>query len=273
MLGNSKSAGSLVLAIVLVFLPALVRSAAPGQSQTSAAPAQPNFDAASLKERDPRVPLGLVGIQKLPGRLISRCATLKSLLFYAYDLNLSSRIEGLPTWANTPCADGLSADTYEFQATMRVDAPDADTRQMMQSFLRDRFKLRIHWENRVGPVFALTVAPEGFKMKPSDPQKESSSFPQCPADDPGCRRFGGGSGPISELASLLGFALGRPVIDKTGLKGTYPLDLRWAGDNSPNSSLPPLPTALREAFGLVLKSEKGSVRAIIVDHAERPSPN
>jgi uncharacterized protein (TIGR03435 family) len=82
-----------------------------------------------------------------------------------------------------------------------------------------------------------------------------------------------GSASLSEFTGRLGGLVGRPVIDKTGLTGTYYLDLKWAGETSPASSLPSLPTALKEAFGLELKPETGPVDVLVIDHAEKPSPN
>jgi hypothetical protein len=65
---------------------------------------------------------------------------------------------------------------------------------------------------------------------------------------------------------------GRPVIDKTGLPGTYYFDVKYAGDNSPNSSLPSLEGALKEQFGLELKAETGPVEVLVIDRAEKPTP-
>jgi uncharacterized protein (TIGR03435 family) len=246
-----------------------------GRSSASASQIQPaplSFDVASIKARDPQIPLGLVGLQRLPGRLTSRCVSLKSLVFYAYGLTLSSPIGGLPGWADAPCIDGTASDTYEVQATMPPDTTDAQAREMMQTLLADRFKLTVHRETRDLPVFALVIAQGGFKLKPSDPKDDPPGFIQCPPDDPQCRVFGGGSGPISDLAGLVSLSVGRPVVDKTGLSGTYRLDLRWAGD-ALNSSLPSLPTALRETFGLELKPDTGPVQVLVIDHAEKPSAN
>src|ERR1044072_6180545 len=78
------------------------------------APARPRFEVVSLKERDRNIPLGLVGMQATPGRLINRCATLTSLVYYAFRITSTTPIEGLPGWANTPCSDGETANTYEF---------------------------------------------------------------------------------------------------------------------------------------------------------------
>jgi uncharacterized protein (TIGR03435 family) len=84
--------------------------------------------------------------------------------------------------------------------------------------------------------------------------------------------FWRGLGSDFDLTGLLSVNVGRPVVDKTGLTGTYRLDLRWAGD-SPNSSLPSLPTALRETFGLELKPDTGPVQVLVIDHAEKPFAN
>jgi uncharacterized protein (TIGR03435 family) len=231
-----------------------------------------SFEVASIKARDPQVPLGLVGLERTPGRLTSRCASLKSLLFYAYSLTLSSPIERLPSWGDAPCISGNASDTYEIQAMMPPDTTDAQAREMMQTLLADRFRLIVHWETRNLPIFSLVVAPGGFKLKLSDPKDDPPGFVQCPPDDPGCRSLGGGSGPISGLAGLLSLNVGRPVVDKTGLTGTYLLDLRWAS-NSPSSSLPSLPTALKETFGLELKPDTGPVQVLVIDQAEKPSAN
>ena len=241
------------------------------QTQSQSPPL--SFDAASIKERDIRVPFLTGAIQLSPGRLVSRCATLNSLIFFAYRLTLSTPINGLPDWADTPCNETSSANTYEVQATMPPDTTDAQARQMMQTLLADRFKLVVHWEARNLPIFSLVIAQGGFKLKPSDPKDDQPGSIQCPPDDRNCRLFGGGSGPISSLVGLLSLSVGRPVVDKTGLVGTYRLDLRWAGDSSPNSPLPSLPTALTETFGLELKPDTGPVQVLVIDHAEKPSAN
>ena len=82
-----------------------------------------------------------------------------------------------------------------------------------------------------------------------------------------------GSSSMAQVADALGFELGRPVIDKTGLRETYYLDLTWAGNTAPDSPLPSLPAMLREQFGLELKPDKGPVEVLVIDRAQRPTPN
>ena len=73
---------------------------------------------------------------------------------------------------------------------------------------------------------------------------------------------------------MLTGSLGRPVIDKTGLAGTYYFGaLKWAGDDSPGSSLPSLFGLLRDEFGLEVKAEPGPVPVLVIDHAEKPVAN
>jgi uncharacterized protein (TIGR03435 family) len=242
---------------------------------TVQAQSQRRFEVASLKERDGTVPFFTGAMQRSPGRLISRCATLASLVFYAFRLTLSTPVEGLPGWASTPCSDAHTTDTYEFQATMPVETSEADVRLMLQAFLIDRFTLAFHWETRTLPVLALVVAPGGFKVKPTDPKDDPPRAPGsigCPREDPTCHVIPMGSSSMKQVAEMLSSDVGRPIIDKTGLRETYYVDLKWAGD-APDSPLPSLPAVLREQFGLELKSETGPVEVLVIDRAERPTPN
>jgi len=242
---------------------------------TVQAQSQPRFEVASLKERDRTVPFGTPALQRSPGRLISRCATLTSLVFYAFRRTLSTPVEGLPSWAETPCSESHTADTYEFQATMPPETTDADLRLMLQAFVIERFKLAFHWETRTLPVLALVVAPGGFKVKPSDPKNDpprARGSVGCPREDPDCDFLALGSASMTQIGEMLSLKVGRTVIDKTGLRETYYFDLTWAGD-TPGSPLPSLPAALREQFGLELRSETGPVEVLVVDRAERPTPN
>ncbi len=126
------------------------------------------------------------------------------------------------------------------------------------------------------PIYTLVVLPSGFKLKPSDPRNDPPRAPHSiggPADDRGCHIVVARSVPVSDFAGMLSGIVDRPVIDKTGFTGTYYMDLKWAGDASLGSPLPSLPPALKETFGLELKSEKGVVAVFVIDHVEKPSPN
>ena len=86
---------------------------------------------------------------------------------------------------------------------------------------------------------------------------------------------------MSTFIGQLGYAVGRDVIDKTGLTGKYDLELKWTPDDHPGSETgltdqdasPNLFTALQEQLGLRLESSKGPVQTLIIDRAEMPSAN
>jgi uncharacterized protein (TIGR03435 family) len=256
--------------------PATSQSTTQGQQTpaTSQAPSTLAFDAASLKPRDGSEPVGIIGMQTLPGRLVELCASLNDLVWYAYHITWV-RPEGLPEWARKQCSAGSPEYTYDFQATMPAGTTTDQARQMLQNFLADRFKLAAHWEKKDVPTYALVVGPGGFKLKPLDHASGPPPTAQftCPPEDPACHRMLMTSMGAGQLAAVLSNSIGRPVIDKTGLKDAYVFDLRWAGDAAPDSPLPSLPAALRESFGLELKSETAPADVLVIDHAEKPTPN
>jgi uncharacterized protein (TIGR03435 family) len=91
--------------------------------------------------------------------------------------------------------------------------------------------------------------------------------------------------PIASFVNLLSFQLGRTVIDKTGLTGSYDFVLQWTLEENgsfksidgatptPESSGPSIFTAIQEQLGLKLESQKGLGEVLVVDHAEKPSEN
>jgi uncharacterized protein (TIGR03435 family) len=76
-----------------------------------------------------------------------------------------------------------------------------------------------------------------------------------------------------------------PVIDETGIKGSFDFSMDWAPDDrSPGKpegepsvatapSGPSFFAAIREQLGLKLEAGKGPVEVLIVDHAEKASQN
>jgi uncharacterized protein (TIGR03435 family) len=265
-------------ALLALYISSTSRQVSASQSQTPQPTTKLSFDVASIKEWvDGKGPVNLTtfGIQLSGDRVMSRCASLNALLFYAYHLTRSVPVTGVPEWGKAGCG-GTYQNTFAIEATVPAGTTDEQARQMMQALLADRFKLVAHWEKKDMPIFALVIGKGGFKLQPSDPAKDAPTPPHsigCPPEDPSCHNIVAGSGPISVLASLLSVSAGRPVIDQTGLTGNYNIDLKWAGDTTTDSPLPSLPAALREKFGLELKPQVGPVNTLVIDHVEKPSPN
>jgi uncharacterized protein (TIGR03435 family) len=76
------------------------------------------------------------------------------------------------------------------------------------------------------------------------------------------------------------------VIDRTGLPGSYDIELTFdpssAAQAPPGAPLGPPPvddtkpsifTALQEQLGLRLESTRGPVDVLVIDQAQRPTPN
>ena len=73
---------------------------------------------------------------------------------------------------------------------------------------------------------------------------------------------------------------GRPILNKTGLTGTFDFSINWTptpptpgGGDPPNNSGPTFEQAMREQLGLRLKPARAPVRTLVIDHAEQLSPN
>jgi uncharacterized protein (TIGR03435 family) len=194
-------------------------------------------------------------------------------------------------------------------------------RLMMQSLLAERFKLAVHFESPVIPVFALTLVKPG-KMGPKlRPHAEGPPCGEYPSTDgvptpaqmaeimhavifpPSCGTDQSRRGPTgtheigSRDASMATIAdtiynygsmageLDKPVVDQTGLDGSYDFTLGYGGESfaargpgiPPAASQelpgPPFLTALREQLGLKVVSSKAPFRTIVIDHVEKPSAN
>jgi uncharacterized protein (TIGR03435 family) len=67
----------------------------------------------------------------------------------------------------------------------------------------------------------------------------------------------------------------RPIVDKTGLTGTYDINLEAAFENSnpDESDTISIFTAVQKQLGLKLVPQRGMVDVIVVDHVEKPSKN
>jgi uncharacterized protein (TIGR03435 family) len=67
------------------------------------------------------------------------------------------------------------------------------------------------------------------------------------------------------------------VIDRTGLKGLFDIELKWTPENlrgaAPTGDDPSIFAALQEQLGLRLESQRGPVDFLVIDSIERPTPD
>jgi len=213
-------------------------------------------------------------------------------------------LTGAPLWVNTTRYD-IEAKVAPEDAPRLNNLKGTDRDAMLVALLAERFNLKYHHETRVLPVYALVFAKGGPKMPRGEPDEEPSSKPQdSDADRAGTPskehhkvmttpgHIEADSLPMYILADQLTRlnALGRPVIDKTGLAGNYNFTLQWTADNLPfpilhdpggldaatakdDNSPSSLITALEEQLGLKVVPQKDRSDIIVIDHIEPPSPN
>ena len=130
------------------------------------------------------------------------------------------------------------------------------------------------------PLYALVIAKNGPRLKPSPPDRE------CPAEP--CGSVGGGptsglrgrDAEMSAFADTLSLFLDRQVLDRTGLQGRFDIDVpAWtrrdasSGRPAPDPSDPSIFTVLEEQLGLKLEATRGPRDIYVVDHVEAPTPD
>jgi uncharacterized protein (TIGR03435 family) len=172
-----------------------------------------------------------------------------------------------------------------YVAAMHQQIPNGknfDNRAMLKSLLADQFKLATHFETRTLPADDLVVGEDGAKLQPSGSEPRMTQL--------GRGELISSSAPLELLVAQLSARLGRPVVDKTGLKGNYAFNLHWTPDPSEDERLkqsgepvapesptdsngPSLMTALQEQLGLKLQPQTEPVKVFVIDHAEQPSEN
>ena len=247
----------------IVMLAGLTLSAA--QSQQGNASPQPAFEVASIRPAHltpacfSMLPPG--GTQYALG-----CVTLRYLIEIAYK---TSYIDG----------GGSALDAYyDLRATTPGGVPwTSDTvRPMMQQLLSERFHLRTHAGKRELSGYGLFLAKSGSKLQTVAPesvaQGQKAGEPSRNFVYPG-RVQGRGVDP-SVIALLFSTVEHVPVVDHTGLSGTFNVDLSYAPENSTDSDLPSFFTAVEEELGLKLKPEKVMVDTLVIDHVDdMPTPN
>jgi uncharacterized protein (TIGR03435 family) len=183
-----------------------------------------------------------------------RNANLEILISIAYGVN-SNRVEHEPGWASSTLYDVMAKPEGEKPLT------DKEMEPLLQQLLGERLHLVAHRESRLVKGYALVVSKGGPKLTE---EKGPEGMLYIMAN--GLSGHGVG---MKSLASVLGFPLGVPVMDKTGLEGTYNLNLKFAPKEATDSDLPSLPVALQEQMGLRLEPAMVPVDFVVIDHVDK----
>jgi len=286
-------------------LVAAVLGAAAIHAQTPAA--RPEFEVASVKQNAGGSQRSFIGSSS-PGTLSAENVPLELLIQQAYGVR-PFQIVGAPDWAKS--------ERYDLKAKARVEGAPAqvsrDSMQksmaemyvMLQALLEDRFKLKLHRETRELPVFELTVAKSGVKLRettctvydPANPPAELAPGQKRPDF---CGNINMGRNGMNRTLAAAGIGMkdlseralanimGRTIVDKTGYAGKFDVHLEWAPDTPlpsgggaddpgkpapSDASGPSIFSALQEQLGLKLESGKGPVEVLVIDHVEKLEKN
>jgi uncharacterized protein (TIGR03435 family) len=304
-----------------------------GLAHAQTADGQPSFDAASIKPAPPPTPGRgmMMGMNGGPGSKdpeLYRCnnCNLMMLIMQAYDIK--------PYQLSAPSS--MSSERFDITAKVPVGATKEQFRLMLQNMLAERFKLTIHHDQKEMQVYDLVVAKGGPKLKesaeepPTDdtpvdglpppppggrgrgPNLDKDGYPVIPKGCNGCIMVvGGGKAHLhsekqtmKEFAGMVSNQLGKPVVDATGLKGKYDIDVSFdmggmmmmrggapppspggGAGVGPETTVPlgnasdsdmgvPLVGAIQSQLGLKLEPKKGQVEIIMVDRVEKvPTEN
>jgi uncharacterized protein (TIGR03435 family) len=274
---------------------AMVAAQLHGQAQTL------SFEVASVRPSESLPPPGSSGAVIRPDQFDAPSYPLQALVALAHGIS-NARITGWPEW------------TQRVRYDVRAKTARPSTRQevlaMLQTLLAERFSLKVHRETREMDIYALVVARPGAtgpKLQPVAVDCETKKLldgsgpglfppdarPACGTSVNTVRMAAGPSLTISrraawtmeQMALGLGGGVGRPVIDRTGLTGTFDAELTYVAENPaspsfpvPSSPQPPpdgvsLRDAIRQQLGLDLRSERGPVEFLVIDAIERPTAN
>jgi uncharacterized protein (TIGR03435 family) len=236
---------------------------APGQAEKS-----PAFDAVSVK------PLGAAaggltsfGLRYSPGHITGN-EQIPNLIMRAYSVKRNQLV--------LPDNVDILVNRYQIDAVMPAGTTSVETDLMLRSMLVERFGLRFHRETRDVAVYALTAGKK-VKLEAVDAEGLKDRVFETPIGPrKGCSGSSSRSGSytahcatIYEFALAVGRHLDRPVIDQTGLPGTYDIDLQWDPKDQQD-----LISTIQSRLGLTLEQRRMPFEMFVVDQISvTPSSN
>ncbi len=305
---------SVFLVVCVASAIAIVRAQEQAPPTPSSSPtAEPKFEVTSVKKSGPTPPQGIFRVGMQPGgRFAVTMMPVGALITMAYGIQRFQLVGG-PSWINS---DRFDINAIAEDVPIQPTPPGTPNRMqlLLRSLLKERFALVVHNETRELPLSYLVMAREdrklGERLRPStvdcravmaerakaarEGAPPTPPTPPKPGEIPQCGMRGGfgsitaGSMAISNLATMLGGMLNRPIYDRTNLTGNFDIQLEYTPDQMPQlppgATLPPgftlpssdgpsLNTALQEQLGLKLEATRGPVDVLVVDSVEQPMPD
>ncbi len=240
--------------------------------------------------------------------------SLRFAINFAWDLNPndSQLIAGAPPWLHSDRFDilaKLSSDVPDQAASHSPDIDQEELRQMLRALLIDRFKMKIHYEDR--PITTYSLTSLNPKLVKADPASRTNCT-EGPGPNGKDRRL---ATPVlnrlvtcqnitmpqlaDQFRMIAGGYIYGSILDETGLKGSWNFTLSFSsvdrvqgagsaaggpvpgtaasdgtsGASDPNGALS-LFDAVKREIGLKLEKVRRPVPVLVIDHVEEhPTEN
>jgi len=243
------------------------------------------FDVATIRPAPPPDATFHVSVSSPPhsSRFEVTNLPIKALLQIAYGFD--APVVGAPDWvANTFYTIQARSDEAADARLARLTDNEVrlEKRNAIRVMLAERFGLKTHLETRNTSIYNLVVVKGGIKMQvvPPPPADGEAPPPSRPADvrahgSQHGLEFVGSNASMRAIAGALSSMVEAPVIDQTGLTGTYNYTLQFGRDWSDHDpdSWPSIFTAVQEQLGLKLEAAHESVPNLVIDHITKPTEN
>jgi uncharacterized protein (TIGR03435 family) len=279
-------------------------------------PASPvEFEVADIKPVDPNArQTGPIQIGVLPGGRVNLPGIpLRLIIGLAWNIptNPNNPIIGAPKWLDTARFDIIAKLPSELAPANGTNVPLQDLGAALQALLIERFKMKVHFEDR--SVDAYTLVTDRPKLKRADPSTRTGC--KAPANTAFAISTSGGMPSraltcqnitmaqfADQLQTIAGPYVVHPVVDATGLEGAWDFTVSFSPIPpqqlttmmaGARASLPPgaagaaestasdpigggvsLFDAVEKQLGLKLEMRKRTLPVFVIDHIEeKPTEN
>jgi uncharacterized protein (TIGR03435 family) len=215
------------------------------------------------------------------GRVSLQQRTLAQLIALAYQVKPAD-VTG-PAW--------IADLRYNIEAKLPEGADPKSANAMMRRLLEDRFGVKTHTETKTTGGYALVVAKDGPKLKPTaqqagDPdsgeamrrmQAQMQTRMEELRKQSGGRPFStwsSGDATMDKVAEAVGRMIKAPVANETGLTGKYEVEIALMSGESDDETAEYRMTQALAKLGLKLESRKAAVTLVVLDAASKtPTEN
>jgi len=275
-------------------------------SVVAAGQTRPAFEVASIRPSSEQTTQVSVGVHISGSQVRMTYMSLKDYIGIAYRMR-AGQVSG-PDW--------IEQERFDIAAKIPDGTASDQVAEMMQALLADRFQLKAHRGSKEFPVYALVVGKGGPKLqesavRPDAPDERQANVNVAASGSAAGVNVDLGAGSFfslannrleirrmttTALADMLTRFVDRPVVDMTGLKGSYDLVLDITPEDysammirsALNAGVVLPPQALRaldvasgdplsgplQKFGLAFESRKAPLDVIVVDSMQKaPTEN